>query len=560
MPVDRLANQSIAMYDLEQLVGQDALTETYLAFDPELRRHVLIRLIASSYAESGIDRQRYLNRVNSLAQIRHPNIATIYNTGETADNRIYIVFEHIEGFPLADRLHRLAEQQSPTHSTYALTLIRQIASGLSLAERLGYFHYELTPKHILLRNVTLKTDDSAVLVNLDILPILNFPEGIPSDVQRDCYLSPEQRKGREIDSRSQVYSLGTILLQLLTGNPPDCTKSKWQRSIQTNGFSEIPLKQVREDLAAETYELVEKSLRTRPSGRYGSMSEYVGALDIALAAEDLRIHITDMAEPQRPRPFFLAPLLLLFLCVATAVAMWWFNPGNSGNEPYAAPSNSNSSELLASFDQARTSPTPTRSSDGGSPVATIASTTVVASTPSDRVASLPAVEFLPTDSIPATITLTIEPPPSATPTYQPATSQPPAATEVAPTPPPEYRISVSSASLRRGPGTQFDVNSYLLHDEVVVILAKIDGADTWYVVETTDGKIGWISASVGESLRSSDLENVKKAATVPAPPPTFTPTATLTPLPTDTPFAPLKGNNGGNNSGDKPKSTPTPPL
>lgn len=558
---DRFADKSIEKYELEQLVGKDASAETYLAYDPEFRRHVLISLLGSTYTENAIDRARYLKRVNSLAQIRHPNIANIYDSGETADSRPYIVSEHIEGFPLADRLNRLAQQQSPTHALYALTLIRQIASGLSLAERLEYFHYELTPKHILLRNVTLKTDDSAVLVNLDILPIQNHPSTAPGDTYRDRYLSPEQKRGKEIDSRSQVYSLGAILYQLLTGKPPDPIKSKWQRSLQANGSSATPLNQLRADLSPETCDLVEKSLRTRSSARYDSMSEFVGALDGALAAEDLHIHKTDLAEPQRPRPIYWAPLLMLVLCMSLAAALWWFTPGKSTNEPQTAASGGNPSELAIAINQGSSSSTPTRIISSASAVSTSAATRVTATIPNDTVVtSLPAAETVPKTSVPATTVLTYEPLPTASPAQQPATIVPPAATTIPSTPQPEYSISVSSASLRRGPGTRYGVSSYLLRDETVVILAQSGGADKWYVVETADGRVGWISASVGEPLRSSDLESIENAVTVPAPPPTFTPTATFTPIPTETPVTPSVDNNGNNNQGDRPKSTPTPPL
>jgi serine/threonine protein kinase len=561
MTEEKIVDQSIEHYELEQLVGQDALADTYLAYDPESNRNVLINILSGGYAEDDDYRSSYVNRAYTLSQIRHPNIATIYNSGETSENRPYIVSEQIEGFPLADRLHRLAQQQSPAHAIYALTLVRQIASGLSFAERLGYFHYELTPRHILLRNVTLKTDDSVVLVNLDISPKLGLSSESSNDSYLACYLSPEQLSNKEIDGRSHVYSLGIILFQLLTGKLPDQNRPNWQRLLRTMSIAGTPLQQLRGDLSPETYDLVEKSLRIKPGSRSGSMGKFVSALDEALAAEDLRIHTSDLAEPRRPRPIYLAPLLLLLVCVSLAAAIWWFNPGNLATESQTTANDDNPSGMIVGAMRASPSPTSTSSKRSNSATPTVETTSIDSAATSRMVTTtLPASEAQPTALASVTSTLTSEAPPSITPSKLPPTIKAPIATEIVPTPWPEYRISVSSTSLRRGPGSRFDVGSYLLQGERVVIIGKTNGIDIWYVVKTADGRVGWISASVGESAGLTDLDSVMEAATIPPPPPTYTPTPTNTPVPTGTPTSPSTGGGGNKDPGDKPKTTPTPPL
>jgi hypothetical protein len=111
---------------------------------------------------------------------------------------------------------------------------------------------------------------------------------------------------------------------------------------------------------------------------------------------------------------------------------------------------------------------------------------------------------------------------------------------------------------------RFDVNSYLMKDDRVVILGKNESPDLWYVVQTADGRIGWISATVGEPVAEIALDNVRVAATIPPPLPTYTATPTATPTPTVTPtLTPAGGSSGGggnNDKQDKPRSTPTPPL
>ena len=564
MDEEKIVDQSIEQYELEQLVGQDSLADTYLAFDPESSRHVLIKILSKNYAEDDSYKRSYVNRAHKLSQIRHPNIASIYNSGETSNNRPYIVSEQIEGFPLADRLHRLAQQQSPAHAIYALTLVRQIASGLSLAERLGYFHYELTPRHILLRNVTLRTDDSAVLVNLDISPQLGMSTESSNDSYLAGYLSPEQLSNKEIDGRSHVYSLGNVLFQLLTGKLPDQNGSDWHRLLRTLNFTRTPLQQLRGDLSPETYNLVEKSLRIKPGGRYGSMGKFVSALDDALAAEDLRIHTSDLAEPKRPRPIYLAPLLLLLICFSLAAVMLWFNPENLAPDSQTAANGNNQSGIIVGA--MRASPSPTSFSEESNSANSTVETTSLDSTAANGMvtASLPASVAQPAAMVSATRSPTQEAPPSITPSKLPPLIETPKASEIVPTPWPEYRISVDSAGLRLGPGTRFDVESYLLQGEKVIIIGRNNGIDLWYVVKTADGRFGWISSSVGESVGLTGLDSVIRAATVPPIPPTYTPTPTdtpvPTPVPTGSPTSPSNGDGGNNDPGDKPKMTPTPPL
>ena len=307
MATESTSDQLIEQYRLDRHVGQEPFADTYVAYDLESNRHVLLGILLATFAEDNLFREQYENRTSALSQIHHPNIALIFQTGVTADERPYIVYEQVEGYPLADRLNRLAQQQTPAHAIYALRLIRQIATGLSLAERLGYYHYELTPEHILLRNVTLKSDDSVVIMNLD------FPPGHqPRDTTNDStyltsYLSPEQINGREINGRSLVYSLGVILFELLTGHRPNQVQDRRHRSLRAIGLASTPLQRLRPELTSETYELVEKALRKGPRGRYGSVGEFLDALNQALAAEDLRIHTSDVGDPNRPRPIFLLP-------------------------------------------------------------------------------------------------------------------------------------------------------------------------------------------------------------------------------------------------------------
>ena len=554
MVTERTADRLIEQYRLDRHVGKDTFADTYLAYDLESNRHVLVGILLAPFAEEYQFRQHYESRTSALSLLHHPNIALIYQTGVTVDERPYIVYEQVEGYPLADRLDRLAQQQIPAHAIYALRLIRQIAAGLSLAERLGYYHYELTPKHILLRNVTLKSDDSVVIIDLDFPPGYRPLDEVNELAYLTGYLSPEQLNGREIDGRSLVYSLGVILFELLTGCRPNEVQDRRQRSLRAMTLTSAPLQRLRPELTSETHDLVEKALRKSPRGRYGSVAEFLDALNQALAAEDLRIHTSDIGNPNRPRPVFLLPLLLLLACLAVSAGLWWIFPRAPAIESQSSGPATSIPNLAAEAGLASQTATATR------PVAT---PSAAVENTQDTVISRDVSALTPTMQSSATPVLTATDTPASVPTFT-STPRDPTVTKPAPTPKPEFLISAGSASLRFGPSTRFGVDSYLMKDDRVVILGKNESSDLWYVVQTADGRVGWISAIVGEPDRAIALNYVRVAATIPPPPPTFTPTPTTTPTPTATStLAPVGGSNdgGGNNDKeDKPRSTPTPPL
>jgi serine/threonine protein kinase len=568
MEAGKLAERSFGQYELEQLVGQDAFRFIYSAYDSEKNRHMLISVLRERYAADVSSRANYIDRARALSRIRHPNIATICDVGLMPSNLPYVAAEQIEGFTLADRLSKLANQQSPAHVIYALTLVRQIASGLSLAERLGYFHYELTPRHISLKNMTLKADASAVLVNLDVSPEFASEEIAADESYRQSYLSPEQLKNKEIDGRSHVFSLGIILFQLLTGTVPEKNRQFWPPLLRSLSSAGSALQKLRTDLTPETYALIDKSIRTRPGSRYLSLKEFVYGIDQAIAAEELQIHTSDLAEPRRPRPIYLAPLLLLLVCIMLAVTTWWISTGDALPSASILASSVSPMPSATSPASPQSSPSPTNPLNTVEQTATHIAVRSVTKNPVVDLTVFPSRVVSPSQSV---VTVSVPNVPSrelqqtATPEVQITATTPPTEMPEIPTQRPEYRISVSSASLRQGPGTQFGVDGYLFESEEAVIIGKNNTPDIWYLVRTSDGRLGWISSTVGEPVEPTTLQNVALAATIPVPPPTFTPSPTATPIPTDTPTSPINRDDGNNNNDEederpKPKSTPTPPL
>ena len=530
-----------------QQVSQDQYKSYASAEDIDSGRPVLVAALRDPYAGDPDFSHSFLKRASILSQISHSNLTRVLGSGTGPDGRAYIATELFEGYPLSERLARLKQQRATAHILYALTLIRQIAAALSLAEKLGLYHFELTPAHITLKNITLKTNDSVMITDLDIPPSAS---NAPTESEMIPYLAPEQRVGRQPDGAAEVYSLGAILFELLTGEFP---VSKQGLTKRITGWIQgtSMLAQQRPDLTSETYELTERALERNPRRRYQTVTDFLTALDGAVEAEELRIHTGQYIPPQQGRPLFLIPILALILCIALALATQQLLP----IVPTVVPNGTNRALVPQRQAEAPAEPTPTDE------------TVVESPTP----ANILAVAAAPTNTTVPTITATWTPSPSPTssPTHTP-TAEPTAVTDPSVTPPATFRVDVSSANLRRGPGTNYEVDGYVLLGQSVIVLARNDGAFIWYNVLTEDGRTGWVAADIGSPTGPDGLAEVAVAATIPVPPtPTPTPTPTNTPSPTSTllPGDAGPAGNGGSGAGSgsgggsqPPRPTPTPAL
>lgn len=200
-------------YQIDKKIGKGGMATVYLATQVSLSRHVVLKILdISKHADDTAQIERFLAEGRIVASLNHPNIITIYDIGITDDNSLYISMEYIKGGDLKSRIG------IPMEPYEAIDYLIQIGSGLKVAHEHGIIHRDVKPANILFRenNIPLLTDFGiAKQLGNDLnLTSTGIFLGSPN------YVSPEQASGDKIDGRSDIYSLGCIFYEMLTGEKP----------------------------------------------------------------------------------------------------------------------------------------------------------------------------------------------------------------------------------------------------------------------------------------------------------------------------------------------------
>ena len=199
-------------YRLERPLGHGGMASVYLGRDTELDRPVAVKLLAENAAGDDGLRRRFVREARLAARLSHPNVVSVFDAGED-DGRPYLVMEHVEGPTLAEVLARRG--RLPPEEVRGLGL--QAARGLAHAHAAGLVHRDVKPQNLLLRkDGTLKIADFGIARAAEGTSLTQAGTVLGTA----AYLAPEQALGQEVGPSADVYSLGAVLYELLTGRPP----------------------------------------------------------------------------------------------------------------------------------------------------------------------------------------------------------------------------------------------------------------------------------------------------------------------------------------------------
>ncbi len=271
--LDRLLAAVGTQYLVDAEIGRGGMAVVYRARDLRLHRDVAIKLLPPDLAFKPDVRERFLREAQTAAQLTHPNIVPIYTVDEK-DGMVYFVMALVEGESLAERLVR--ESRLPV--TEARTILAAVADALAYAHSRGVVHRDVKPDNIMLERTTgrpMVTDFGIARAGESDarLTVTGVAIGTPA------YMSPEQATGeREIDGRSDIYSLGVIAYQLLAGEPPFKAGNTPAMLMKHLSETPRPLGPLRPDAPSSLVHAIARALAKKPDDRWADANEFRDAL------------------------------------------------------------------------------------------------------------------------------------------------------------------------------------------------------------------------------------------------------------------------------------------
>jgi eukaryotic-like serine/threonine-protein kinase len=265
-------------YEIVELIGKGGMSSVFKAHDRLLDRTVAIKVLHPHYTEDEEYVERFRREARSVAQVSHPNIVTVIDRGED-DRRQYIVFEYVEG----ENLKELLQRTGPLPIRDALVLALQMARALSFAHSRGLVHRDVKPQNVLLNaDAQAKMTDFGIAREVDVQGVTITGTVLGTSE----YIAPEQARGQQVDQQTDVYSLGVVLYELLTGSVP----------YEGDNFVTVALRHVNEPIPSVLEQrpdvpprlglAVERAMAKSPRDRFASMDELVGELEACLAELD----------------------------------------------------------------------------------------------------------------------------------------------------------------------------------------------------------------------------------------------------------------------------------
>ena len=276
-----MIGRSFGPYRIDEALGQGGMGQVYRAFDTRLGRPVAFKVLDPKFTADPERRRRFLQEARAACAVNHPAIAQIYDVGEESD-RAWIVLELVDGSTVRDLIAR-----GEIDLLGAIDIGIQIAEGLARAHETGIVHRDIKAE-----NVMVTRDGHAKILDFGLAKLLDsrLDTPAPSEDERSRmetiaetqaglvlgtigYMSPEQARGRAVDHRSDLFSLGVLIYEMVSGQRP-FTGASPVDTLHAIAFEEIrPLTTIRENVPASVQRVVARCLRKRPEDRYESARE-----------------------------------------------------------------------------------------------------------------------------------------------------------------------------------------------------------------------------------------------------------------------------------------------
>ena len=473
--MSNLIGRQIGPYEIKDLIGQGGMAAVYRAYQTSLNRPVAIKVLAGWMAQDTEFVQRFRQEALAAGALRHPNILPIHDTG-TFEGQPYIVMDYVPTGTLADLLRK-----GPLPPDLAANLAAQIADALDHVHRRGIVHRDLKPTNILMDE-----DGRPLLADFGIAQAIDSGPRLTqtgSSVGTPEYMSPEQAQGARVDGRSDIYSLGIMLYQMLTGRVPFSATTPMATLYQVVHQPPPPPRQVNPNIPQYLENAILRAVAKQPTERFQSADQMAAML------RHRHVVKTPTKSPHSPWPFVAGVSGATVLIIALLVLLNAF----SGRPPTPL---------------ATVAPTPNTAALAAVVASPVLPTSTSSPVPSTSTPAITVVERVVTATPQPTATPV---PPTQTPVVVVVTATPVPATS---TPKQAMLIPNSNANVRAGPGTGYEMLGTVSAGRQLPVTGKTPAGDWWQFAY--EGRVAWIAASLVTA--EPDAAGAPIIADIPTPP------------------------------------------
>ncbi len=285
-----LLGQHLGPYELTALLGEGGMAAVYRAYQASMKRAVAVKVIKPGLVQMGDFVKRFEREAQTVASLSHPHILKVFDYGQHED-MVYLVMELQVGGSLAEQIRK-----GPLPLQTAAQILDQLAAALDYAHEHGIIHRDLKPQ-----NVLLDEKGNAILTDFGLAKIINDVAVLTQSglaMGTPAYMSPEQWQGRPLDARTDLYSLGIMLFEMLSGKLPFQADTPPTLMYMHLNEAPPPIRELRPDIPAGLEAVVDKALAKDPGQRFSSAGELASAFRAAIAAE--RTAAIRTRTPERP--------------------------------------------------------------------------------------------------------------------------------------------------------------------------------------------------------------------------------------------------------------------
>ncbi|MBM4169124.1 MAG: protein kinase [Ignavibacteria bacterium] len=292
---------TISHYEILEKLGSGGMGVVYKAHDTRLKRTVALKFLPPDLTRDAEAKQRFIHEAQAASALQHNNICTIHDIDETDDGRLFIVMDCYEGESLTSRI-----ATGPMQAKEAVDVALHVASGLSKAHEKGIVHRDIKPG-----NVFITTDGTVKILDFGLAKLAGGQTRLTragSTLGTAAYMSPEQAQGLEVDQKTDIWSLGVVLFEMLTGKLPFRGDHEAALAYSVVNEEPIPARRLRADIPTSLETIVVRCLEKDPAKRFQ-------------ATEDMIVQLRKLQEEKRDPAHVLARRSRVLWLAASAIVI-----------------------------------------------------------------------------------------------------------------------------------------------------------------------------------------------------------------------------------------------